>query len=94
MITKESLRKQVIIFMNSNNAERIMVKFNIHIFNINRLLKGIKSDVLANSMHSDNKDIIITTNNIAAFLDLNIIEKYIKEVNGINASDIISLRYS
>ena len=92
MITKKSLRKQVIISINSNNAERIMVKSNIYIFNINKLLKEVKSNVLADFMYSDNQGIIIITNKVAAFLDLNIIEKYIKEMNNINASNIISPR--
>ena len=41
---------------------------------------------------SDDKKIVITTNKIATLSDLNIIEKYIKELNNVNLSDIISLR--
>ena len=52
---------------------KIMVKSNMHIFNINRLLKGVKSDVSADFMYFDNKDIIITTSKIAVSLDFNII---------------------
>ena len=52
---------------------KIIVKSNMHIFNINRLLKGVKSDISANFIYFDNKDIIITTSKVAVFLDFNII---------------------
>jgi len=48
MMTKRLSRKQIIILINSKNVERIIVKFNAHIF------------------------IIIMTNKVATFLDLNI----------------------
>ena len=41
---------------------------------------------------SVNKGVIITTNNIAATLDLNIIEKYVKDLNNVDLSNIISSR--
>jgi len=56
-----------------NNAEKVMGKSNIYIANINRLLKGIKFDIFANYIYSDNKKIVIMTNKIAAISDLNII---------------------
>jgi len=39
MITKDPLRKQIIILMSIVNTERIMVQSNSYIANINRLLK-------------------------------------------------------
>ena len=59
--------------MSMNNAEKVMGKSNVYITNINRLLKGIKSDIFANYIYSDNKEIVIMTNKIAAISDLNII---------------------
>ena len=50
-----------------------MGKSNVYITNINRLLKGIKSDIFANYIYSDNKEIVIMTNKIVAISDLNII---------------------
>ena len=41
---------------------------------------------------SVNKGVIITTNNIAATLDLNIIEKYVKDLNNVDLINIISSR--
>ena len=40
--TKGSSRKQIIIFMGTNNTKRVMVQSNIYITNINRLFKDIK----------------------------------------------------
>jgi len=45
MTTKDSSRKQVIISMGTNNIERVIVQLNIHVANINRLLKDIKLEV-------------------------------------------------
>jgi len=54
-------------------------------------LKDVKSEVLADFIHLDNKEIIITTNKASTTSDLNVIEKYIKELNNINSNDIMSL---
>ena len=90
--TKGLSRKQVIVPISSYNADRVIAKSNAHIVNINRLLKDIKSDVLADFMCSDNKDIIIMTNKIATASDLNIMEKYVKEVNNVNTKKFMSPR--
>ena len=47
MTTKGFLRKQIIIQMSSNNSEKIMAMLSKYIANINRALKDIKSDVMA-----------------------------------------------
>jgi len=62
IITKGPFRKQIIIPMSKINSNIIVSQANIYIFNINRLLKDIKSEVSANFIHFDNKYIIITTN--------------------------------
>ena len=91
-MTKGLSRKQIIISMDMNNAERVMSQSNIHITNINRLLKGVKSEISADYIHSDNKRIVITTNKAAIFSDLNIIEKYIKELNNVDLNNIMNPR--
>ena len=58
--------------------------------NINRLLKNVKSDVLANFICVYNKEIVITTNKVVVTLVLNIIEKYIKNVDDINTNEVMS----
>ena len=50
----------------------------MHVININKTLKGIKSNVIANFVYSDDKGIIIFTNNIACPSDLQEIKKYVK----------------
>ena len=50
----------------------------------------MKSEVLADFICFDNKGSIITTNKAVATSDLNIVEKYIKELNNINSNNIIS----
>ena len=65
--------------MSTNNSNAIITQANEHILNINRLLKGVKSDVSVDFICSDNKGVIATTSS-----DLSIVEKYVKELNNIN----------
>jgi len=84
MMTKDPSRKQVIIPMDLLNTERIIVKSNKYIANINRALKNIKSDIIADFIYIDNKDMAITTNKVATNLDLETIEKYIKNIDEVD----------
>ena len=92
MITKGPLQKQVIVPMNINSANSFIKDLSTHIININRALKNIKSNVIADFICMDNKDIVITTNNIASFLDLQAIEKYVKSTVYIEAEHVESPR--
>ena len=76
--------------MSANNSEAIVLQVNVHISNINRLLKGVKSKVSADFIYSNNKG-IITTNKAIASLDLSIVERYVKELININSNDVMSL---
>ena len=78
--------------MSMNNAERIIIQTNAHIANINKAFKEVKSDISANYICSNNREIIITTNKVAASLDLNIVEKYMKELNNVDLNNVISPR--
>ena len=69
-----------------------MTQSNAYITNINRLFKGVKSEISADYIHSDNKRIVIMTNKIAIFSNLNIVEKYMKDLNDIDLNNIMSLR--
>jgi len=89
---KDFLCKQIIISIGSNNIEKVMAWSNIHITNINRLLKNIKSKVVINFIKLDNKNIIIITNKVVATLDLNVVKKYIKNLNNVNSSNVMSFR--
>ena len=91
-MTKGLSKKQIIIFMSMNNAERIITQTNTHIFNINRTFKEVKSDISTDYICSNNREIIITTNKVAVFLDLSIVEKYIKELNDVDSNNVMSSR--
>jgi len=81
MTTKGPFRKQVIIPMSLLNTNRFMAKSNQHVTNINRFSKDVKSDVLADFICTDNKEMIITTNKVATNSNLKVIENYIKNVD-------------
>ena len=70
MTTKRLSRKQIIITMNNKNKLQFMKDSSFHIANINRALKSIKSEIVADFMRVENSRIIITTNKVATFLDL------------------------
>ena len=65
-----------------------MKKSSAHIYNINRVLKNIKSEIVADFIRLDNKGIIITTNKVASMLDLQTIKMYIKKINNIELNHV------
>ena len=94
IMTKGLLRKQIIIPISMTNIERVIAQSNIYIMNINRLLKGVKSDISVDYICSDNKGIIIITNKVATSSNLNIMKKYVKELNNVGVNDVMSPRLS
>jgi len=60
--------------------------------NINQLLKNIKSENYADLIHSDNREIIITTNKVVLTLDINTIKKYMKNLNDVDSNEVMSPR--
>jgi len=88
MTTKDPLRKQIIVSMSNDNKAKFMVSSSKHITNFNRLLKNIKSEVMADFAHMDQNSIVIITNKVTSLLDLQTIEKYIKNVKQFNSEDI------
>ena len=70
MTTREPSRKQIIIPMNNKNKLQFIKNLSSHIANINRILKNIKSKIVADFNRVANSGIIITTNKVAAPLDL------------------------
>jgi len=63
-----------------------------HVFQINALLKNIKSSMRSEFIRPCSSGIAIVTNNVPNPSDLSIIEKYFKSVEGINGNDILSPR--
>jgi len=81
MTTKDPLRKQIIIPMGSDNSKKFLSTSGDHVTNINRALKGIKSNVIINFIKSDYRGLIVVSNKVAAPSDISVINKYIKNSN-------------
>ena len=88
MTTKGPLRKQIIIPMAKSNTKLIINSASSNITNINKYLKNIKSDIIADFIHLTNDGVIITTNKPANMSDLSTIKKYVKNINNINSDNI------
>ena len=59
-----------------------------HIVNLKRALKNIKLDVMANFVCMDQAGITIITNKVTVSLDLQTIERYVKNTNQINSDNV------
>ena len=94
MTTKRPSQKQIIISMNSENANNFIGNLSSYVTNINRALKNIKSDIMADFVCVKNGGLVISTNKIAGALDLQTIEKYVKNTNNIKANQIKTSRLS
>ena len=88
MTTKGSSRKQVIIPMSNKNKAKFIESSNTHITNLNRMLKNIKSEVMADFIHMDQAGITIVTNKITSPLNFQMIEKYVKNTNYIDLDKV------
>ena len=88
MIIKEPSRKQVIFPMSNDNKAKFITESNTYIVSINRAFKNIKLEVKADFVWAEQAEIIITTNKIAAQLDLQTIEQYVKSMNHIEADNV------
>jgi len=74
--------------MNNKNKLQFIKNSSSYIANINRALKNIKSEIVADFTRVENSDIVITTNKVATPLDLQKIKRYIKNVNSIEVNKI------
>jgi len=88
MTTKGLSHKQVIVPMNNDNIVKFMSNSSNHITNINRLFKNIKSDCKVDYIWLEKSSII---NKVVSILDLQTIEKYIKNSNHINMENVEAL---
>jgi len=70
MTSKGPSQKQIIVLMSVENTKYFIRESSFHAININRALKGIKSNIMADFICTDAKGIIISTNNIACSSDL------------------------
>ena len=87
-MTKDYFRKQAIIPMSNENKTKFMESSSIYITNFNRALKDIKLEVMAKFVYMDQAGITIVTNKVALPLNLQMIEKYIKNANYIDLDKV------
>ena len=88
MTTKGSSRKQVIIPMSKENNSTFMKNSSLHVANINRQLRNVKSEVFVDYIWSDPLSITIITSKVSQQSDLLIIDQYVKNSNDINALQV------
>jgi len=92
MTMKGPSHKQVIVLMNNKLAKRFLKDLSMHIININHALKNILSNMIADFICTEDKGIIITTNNVSLPSDLQEIKKYVKNSFITDMEQISSLR--
>jgi len=88
MTTKCPSRKQIIIPMVKDNIDKFMKNSLIHVTNLNRNLRNAKSEVLVDFIQLDLLRITVATNKVSLNSDLIIIEKYVKNLENINSTQI------
>jgi len=88
MTTKDPSRKQVIILMSNDNNTKFMRNSVTHIANINRILRNAKSEVLVDFICFDPLGITMVTNKVSLQSDLQIIDHYVKNAEGIDALQV------
>ena len=92
IMTKSPWRRQVLVLMSLANLQKFMIMSSKHVVNINRVLKDIKSDTMANFIWADSNGLMIITNKVTSTLNYNSIKKYIKNIDAVDSNDIISPR--
>jgi len=88
--TKGLSRKQAIIPTSNNIKDIIMGEANAHIFQINMLLKSIKSTTRAEFICPCPGGVSINTNSVPNTSDLNTIERYLKSINGAGNDEVLA----
>jgi len=88
MTTRDLSWKQIIIPMGKENSDKFMSFASVYVANINRALKNIKLDILADYVQRKSTGIIIVTNKVASPFNLQTIENVIKNMKNINSDNI------
>jgi len=90
LTTKSSSRKRAIVPVSDKFINTIIGEANFYIFQINILLKNIKSALKAKFIWPCPRGISINTNNIPSSSDLTIMECYLRSVVGTNNNKILA----
>jgi len=59
-----------------------------HIVNLNQALKRVKSDTMVNFICSDHCGLIITFTKIKSQLNLDVVDKYVKNINLVDSNNV------
>ena len=86
MTTKGPSYKQVIIPMGNENNINFMKNSSIHITNLNRNFRNVKSEVLVDFICSNPLGIMVVTNKVSLPSDLLIIKNYVKNLKSIDST--------
>ena len=90
MTTKDPSRKQIIIPMVKDNIDKFIKNSLIYVTNLNRNLRNTMSEVLVDFIRSDLLGIIVVTNKVSLNSNLLIIEKYVKNLENIDSTQVES----
>ena len=74
--------------MSSDNKKNFIDESNAYILNMNKVLKNIKSNISVDFICTDIARIIVITNKVVSFLDLQTIKQYVKDTNHINFNKV------
>jgi len=78
--------------MVKDNIDKFMKNSSIHVANLNRNLKNAKSEVSVDYIRSDPLGIMVVTNSVSLNSNLLIIEKYIKNLENIDSTQVKTLQ--
>ena len=81
--TKGPSRKQVIVLMSNNNKISFMKDSSIHVTNLNRNLKNIKSDIIVEFICQETSGVTIVTNKVCYKLKFLALDKWMNLVLGL-----------
>ena len=88
--TRGPSRKQAIVPTSNNIKDIIMGEANAHIFQINMLLKSIKSTMRAEFICPCPGNVSINTNSVLNTSNLNTIERYLKLINSAGNDEVLT----
>ena len=77
--------------MMKDNIDKFMKNSSIHMANLNRNLKNTKSEVSVDYICFDTLGIMVVTNSVLLNSDLLIIEKYVKNLENIDFTQVKTL---
>jgi len=70
MIIKDLSKKQIIVSINNENKSKFIEASSVYITSLNKAMKNIKLEVMADFIHSEQAGIIIIISKVASLLDL------------------------